>query len=80
MTTFKRGLELCRSSDECSTFHLADHSPITRVLITGTAGFIGLHLAKQLLGEDFTFHGSAYMTYYYDVCPGSNVKRMCSLI
>ena len=28
-----------------------------RVLITGSAGFIGFHLAKLLLAEGFTVHG-----------------------
>ena len=28
-----------------------------RVFITGTAGFIGFHLAKLLLDEGFTVHG-----------------------
>jgi len=38
-----------------------------RVLITGTAGFIGYHLAKLLLAEGFTVHGYDGMTDYYDV-------------
>ena len=38
-----------------------------RVLITGTAGFIGFHLAKLLLAEGFTVHGYDGMTDYYDV-------------
>jgi len=40
---------------------------MTRVLITGTAGFIGYHLAKLLLDEGFTVHGLDAMTDYYDV-------------
>ena len=40
---------------------------MTRVLITGTAGFIGFHLAKLLLAEGFTVHGYDGMTDYYDV-------------
>lgn len=38
-----------------------------KVLITGTAGFIGLHLAKLLLAEGFRVHGYDGMTDYYDV-------------
>lgn len=38
-----------------------------RVLITGTAGFIGFHLAKLLLAEGFAVHGYDGMTDYYDV-------------
>lgn len=41
------------------------------VLITGTAGFIGFHLAKLLLAEGFRVHGFDGMTDYYDV----NLKR-----
>lgn len=37
------------------------------VLITGTAGFIGFHLAKLLLSEGFRVHGYDGMTDYYDV-------------
>ena len=39
----------------------------TKVLITGTAGFIGFHLAKLLLAEGFRVHGYDAMTDYYDV-------------
>jgi UDP-glucuronate 4-epimerase len=38
-----------------------------KVLITGTAGFIGFHLAKLLLAEGFVVHGYDGMTDYYDV-------------
>jgi UDP-glucuronate 4-epimerase len=38
-----------------------------RVFITGTAGFIGYHLAKLLLDEGFIVHGYDGMTDYYDV-------------
>lgn len=38
-----------------------------RVLITGTAGFIGFHLAKLLLSEGFIVHGYDGMSDYYDV-------------
>ncbi|MEO1951584.1 NAD-dependent epimerase/dehydratase family protein [Thioclava sp.] len=40
---------------------------MTRILITGTAGFIGYHLAKLLLGEGYRVHGYDGMTDYYDV-------------
>lgn len=38
-----------------------------RVFITGTAGFIGFHLARLLLEEGFLVHGYDGMTDYYDV-------------
>jgi UDP-glucuronate 4-epimerase len=38
-----------------------------RILITGTAGFIGFHLAELLLAQDFAVHGYDGMTDYYDV-------------
>jgi len=42
-------------------------TPLPRILITGTAGFIGFHLAKLLLAEGFQVHGYDAMTDYYDV-------------
>ncbi len=38
-----------------------------KVLITGTAGFIGYHLAERLLAEGWIVHGFDAMTDYYDV-------------
>ncbi len=38
-----------------------------KVLITGTAGFIGFHLAQYLLDEGFAVQGFDGMTDYYDV-------------
>jgi UDP-glucuronate 4-epimerase len=38
-----------------------------RVLITGTAGFIGFHLAKLLLAKGIVVYGFDGMTDYYDV-------------
>jgi UDP-glucuronate 4-epimerase len=40
---------------------------LKRVLITGTAGFIGFHLARLLLDEGFEVHGFDGMSDYYDV-------------
>lgn len=37
------------------------------VFITGTAGFIGFHLARRLLSEGHNVHGYDAMTEYYDL-------------
>ena len=38
-----------------------------RILVTGSAGFIGFHLSRLLLQEGFTVQGFDGMTDYYDV-------------
>lgn len=38
-----------------------------KVFVTGSAGFIGFHLAKELLREEFVVQGYDGMTDYYDV-------------
>lgn len=40
---------------------------MTRVFLTGSAGFIGFHLSRLLLEEGFTVHGYDGMIDYYDV-------------
>ncbi len=46
---------------------------MTRVFLTGSAGFIGYHLAKVLLDDGMLVHGVDGMTDYYDV--GLKQKR-----
>ena len=41
--------------------------PFKTALVTGTAGFIGFHLAQRLLADGFRVHGYDGMTDYYDV-------------
>lgn len=38
-----------------------------KILVTGSAGFIGFHLSRVLLDEGFTVHGFDGLTDYYDV-------------
>jgi UDP-glucuronate 4-epimerase len=46
----------------------ADRKEITlRILVTGTAGFIGFHLAKRLRSDDHEVAGLDNMSPYYDV-------------
>ena len=40
---------------------------MTKIFITGTAGFIGFHLANLMLANGFQVHGFDGMTDYYDV-------------
>ena len=42
-------------------------APVRRAFVTGTAGFIGFHLARRLLDEGWRVAGFDGMTDYYDV-------------
>lgn len=46
---------------------MMESSDSMRVLVTGTAGFIGFHLAKLLLAQGYIVHGYDGITDYYDV-------------
>ena len=41
--------------------------PASTILITGTAGFIGFHLAQRLLNQGYRVHGYDGLTDYYEV-------------
>ena len=43
----------------------------TKILVTGSSGFIGMHLCKSLLEDGFEVHGIDNMNNYYDI----NLKR-----
>ena len=60
VVALRPGLRYARARD-------AEGSVTRRVLITGTAGFIGFHLARLLLDEGFVVQGYDGMTDYYDV-------------
>jgi UDP-glucuronate 4-epimerase len=49
-----------------------------RCLVTGTAGFIGFHLARRLLGEGHSVAGIDSMTPYYDVTLKQRREAMLS--
>ena len=40
---------------------------MNKIFITGTAGFIGFHLAKKLLEQGYIVHGFDCISDYYDV-------------
>src|SRR5260370_26360872 len=49
-----------------------------RILITGTAGFIGFHLARRLLAEGHCVHGVDNLNDYYD--PSLKQARLALLL
>lgn len=56
---------MCRVPDGRSP--AGGKADVQRILITGTAGFIGFHLARALLAAGHKVHGYDGMTPYYDV-------------
>ena len=50
---------------------------ITRIMITGSAGFIGFHLAKRLLAEGYQVSGVDNLNDYYD--PSLKKARLAQL-
>jgi UDP-glucuronate 4-epimerase len=50
---------------------------MTKILITGVAGFIGYHLAKRLLAEGYEVVGIDNLNHYYD--PSLKVDRLKQL-
>ena len=68
MQQLDRVLDLgLRTSESEGLVPLSRSSLMKRVLITGTAGFIGYHLANLLLEMGYSVHGYDGMTDYYDV-------------
>jgi UDP-glucuronate 4-epimerase len=49
------------------TFKDTNNSNDMKVLVTGTAGFIGFHLANRMMGEDVEIIGLDSINDYYDV-------------
>tara|TARA_B100001115_G_C15832216_1_gene415505 strand:+ start:727 stop:1737 length:1011 start_codon:yes stop_codon:yes gene_type:complete len=49
-----------------------------RILVTGSAGFIGFHLSKLLLSQGFEIHGYDGLTEYYDVSLKKERHKMLS--
>ena len=61
-------LDLGRSAADCPPQSRRGQSGgVQKILITGSAGFIGFHLARQLLAAGHRVHGLDGMTPYYDV-------------
>lgn len=54
-------------AEYCYFIWLSLMSPKPRILITGTAGFIGYHLADRLLRQGHEVHGYDGLSDYYDV-------------
>ena len=70
-----------RVREDCASPDLPDRKglelDLKKVFITGTAGFIGFHLARLLLAEGFRVHGFDGMTDYYDVTLKQRATRCC---
>ncbi|MBT4684446.1 MAG: NAD-dependent epimerase/dehydratase family protein, partial [Candidatus Marinimicrobia bacterium] len=45
---------------------MTDKQQNKKIIVTGAAGFIGLHLAKSLLNDGYTVLGIDNMNDYYD--------------
>ncbi|CAM4123751.1 NAD-dependent epimerase/dehydratase family protein [Palleronia rufa] len=55
---------------------MTDASALPRVLVTGSAGFIGYHLSRLLLERGHAVHGFDGMTSYYDVALKTRRNQM----